>query len=270
MATLRELGLSDYEVRTYHELLEKGGQATAQEITEQADVPDGRVYDVLNSLAQYGLVQPCEPRQPKTYTPVEPAIALNRLLEAKQAQLERTRQHYEDLVNEVADELTHIGSVQHLHETATISREEMARILTDHLATATQEVLLTIAAPSPTQLLEGEPGLYEALSDAIQSGADVSVLVHPEHALVEEGPGQMPAVGQRALDIRVCDQVTKTAACLDGETLVTECPTVFQQPLGALLLNDCRPEVVDWFRKPFRRRWEQTYTVPLDSLQAAE
>lgn len=220
MADLRDLGLSDYEVRTYYGLLERG-QATAQETADEADVPDGRIYDVLSSLAQYGLVHPCETRQPKTYTPVEPAIALNRLLEVKQTQLETTRQQYKTLVSEVADELATLDPVKRPCETATVCLEETPSLLTDQLATATQEVLLTIATPAP-ELLKSDPG--EALTAAVQNGADISVLVHPDHALSDEEHEQLPAVDQRTLEIRVCDRVTTTAACLDGERLVIEGP----------------------------------------------
>lgn len=264
MADLHDLELSDYEVRTYHGLLERS-PATAQETAEQADVPEGRVYDVLSSLAQYGLVQSCETQQPKMYAPVEPAIALNRLLEAKQAQLETTRQQYETLVSEVADELATLDPVQHPCETATICLEETSSLLTDQLATATQEVLLTIATPAP-EPLESDPALCEALTAAIQNGADISMLVHPDHTLSDEEHEQSSAVDQRAFDIRVYDQVTTTVACLDRERLVMECPTAFQQSHGFLLIDSGRSTVIDRFRMPFIRRWEQAKTTPPDTL----
>jgi sugar-specific transcriptional regulator TrmB len=267
MATLRDLGLSDYELRTYHALLERA-PATAQETAEQADVPEGRVYNVLSNLAQDGLVQPCETGRPKTYESVAPAVALNRLLEAKQAELDTTRRQYETLVSEVADELASIDPVQHPCETATICLEETPYLLTDQLATATQEVLLTMAASSPAESLEHE-SVVEALADAAQNGADVSLLVHLDHALVDERHDRIPAVNQEAFDIRMCEKVTKTVACLDGERLVTESQSAFQQP-SEFLLVDASPEVVDRFRHPFRQHWEQAQTVSPDPLLTSE
>jgi sugar-specific transcriptional regulator TrmB len=263
MATLRDLGLSDYERRIYHGLLERA-PATAQETAEQADVPEGRVYNVLSNLAQDGLVQLCETGHPKTYEPVAPAVALNCLLEAKQAELDTTRRQYETLVSEVADELASIDPVQHPCETATICLEETPHLLTDQLASATQEVLLTISAPSPAESLEHE-SVVEALVDAAQNGADASVLIHPDHALVDEWHDRIPAVSQEAFDIRMCEMVTNMVACLDGERLVTESPSAFQQPPGFLLI-DASPEVVDQFRHPFRQHWQQAQTVSLDPL----
>lgn len=268
MADLRDLGLSDYEVRIYHGLLEQG-QLTAQETAEEADVPDGRVYDVLDDLTQYGLVHPCETRQPKTYTPVEPPVALNRLLEAKQAQLETTRHQYETFVSEVADELDSVNPVQHPCETATVCLEETSHLLTDHLATATQEVLLTMATPTP-EPLESVPDLCETLAAAGQNGADVSVLIHPDHALNERGYEQLPANNQEVLDIRAHNQVTTTVACLDREQLVMEGPAAFQQLPGFLLIDAGRSPVTDRFRTPFIRRWEQARIIPSAPSQAAE
>jgi sugar-specific transcriptional regulator TrmB len=264
MATLRDLGLSEYELRTYHALL-KRAPATAQETAEQADVPEGRVYNVLSNLAQDGLVQPCETGRPKTYESVAPAVALNRLLEAKQAQLDTTRQQYETLVSEVADELASIDPVQYPCETATICLEETPHLLMDQLTTATQEVLLTISSPSPAESLEHK-SVVEALADAAQNGADVSVLMHPDHALADKWHDRIPAVSQGAFNIRLCEMVSNTVACLDGERLVTESPSAFQQPPGFLLI-DASPEVVDRFRNPFRQRWQQAQTVSPHPLQ---
>lgn len=264
MTTLRDLGLSDYEMRTYHGLLNQN-PATAQETAEQADVPAGRIYDVLSSLAQDGLVQPCETGHPKTYEPVEPAIALNRLLEAKQAQLDTTRQHYETLVSEIANEWASVNPVQHPCETATICLEETPQLLTDQLASATQEVLLTIASLASVEPLEGE-SLFEALTDALQNGADISLLVHPDCTLGDKEHDQMLTATKGAFDIRMCEVVTNTVACLDGERLVTEYPAAFQQSSGFLLIDAAAS--VDQFRTPFIRHWEQAQAAALPPLHS--
>jgi sugar-specific transcriptional regulator TrmB len=266
MATLRELGLSEYEARTYHGLLNRN-PATAQETAEQADVPVGRVYNVLSSLTQDGLVDPCETGRPKTYEPVKPAVALNRLLEAKQAQLETTRQQYETLVSEVADELASVDPVQHPCETATICFEETPQLLTDQLASATQEILLTLAPSAPAVSHEGKPDLCEALADAMQNGAEISLLVHPDHSLNEE-PDCMSTVSQGTIDIRVCKRVTNTVASLDGDRLVTEYPAAFQQTPGFLMLDAARSAVVDRFRTPFRQCWDQAQAAARNPLHS--
>ena len=56
MASLRDLGLSEYEERAYRSLLETG-PTTAKELSRTSDVPMGRIYDVLNSLETHSLVR---------------------------------------------------------------------------------------------------------------------------------------------------------------------------------------------------------------------
>ncbi len=72
-AALREMGLNAYEIDTYLVLLE-GGQMTAMEISEQAQVPYSKMYEVLNSLKEKGWIKSSETR-PFKYYPVPPLEA---------------------------------------------------------------------------------------------------------------------------------------------------------------------------------------------------
>ncbi len=62
-ATLHELGLNAYEIDTYVALLE-GGEMTAMEISEKAQVPYSKIYEVLNSLKEKGWIKSGESRPP--------------------------------------------------------------------------------------------------------------------------------------------------------------------------------------------------------------
>ncbi len=70
---LHELGLNAYEIDTYIVLL-KGGQMTAMEISQQANVPYSKMYEVLNSLKEKGWIKSSETR-PFKYYPVPPLEA---------------------------------------------------------------------------------------------------------------------------------------------------------------------------------------------------
>ncbi len=50
-----KLGLTDYEMRAYLALLERGGM-TANQVSEVADVPYSKIYEVLESLEQKGWI----------------------------------------------------------------------------------------------------------------------------------------------------------------------------------------------------------------------
>ena len=72
-AALREMGLNAYEIDAYLVLLD-GGQMTAMEISEQANVPYSKMYEVLNSLKEKGWIKSSETR-PFKYYPVPPLEA---------------------------------------------------------------------------------------------------------------------------------------------------------------------------------------------------
>ncbi len=88
---LREIGLGAYEIDAYVTLLE-GGQMTAIEVSERANVPYSKIYDILNSLRNKGWVKDVESRPTKYYpTPPLEALASEKLgLEDKYKRWERT------------------------------------------------------------------------------------------------------------------------------------------------------------------------------------
>ena len=84
--TLEDFGLSSYEARVFYAML-KLGFSTAREISNQSDVPFGRIYDVLGSLEDKELVEKQDSR-PQKYAVKEPKFAVNNLLIRKKNDLE--------------------------------------------------------------------------------------------------------------------------------------------------------------------------------------
>jgi HTH-type transcriptional regulator, sugar sensing transcriptional regulator len=93
---LHEMGLSAYEIDTYLALLE-GGQMTAMEISQQANVPYSKMYEVLNQLKMKGWIKSSESR-PYKYYPVPP-------LEATRSTKLRLEDKYLNWENAVAETL---------------------------------------------------------------------------------------------------------------------------------------------------------------------
>ena len=71
---LRELGLTDYEARSYLALLEKG-VLTASQVSEYSEVPYSKVYETLASLEKKGWIE-TEQGRPARYYPKAPSEAL--------------------------------------------------------------------------------------------------------------------------------------------------------------------------------------------------
>lgn len=88
---LTELGLTGYEARVYLALVNRS-RYTAAQVARESRVPRQRIYDVLSSLTERGLVRAL-PGQVTRYTAVDPAAAIERLMAAHRAtfsQLEQT------------------------------------------------------------------------------------------------------------------------------------------------------------------------------------
>jgi len=76
---LKSIGLNLYERKIFVSLLTKG-IATAAEVSEMANVPRSRSYDVLESLAEKGFVL-VQPSKPIKYVALKPKEAIERVKE---------------------------------------------------------------------------------------------------------------------------------------------------------------------------------------------
>ena len=103
LQSLTFLGINSYESAAYIALLGRPALRST-EVVRRSGVPRQRVYDVLASLVSKGL---CIERDssPKTYSAVDPKIALDLLAEARAANLEHQRLTTHTLAARLAAEL---------------------------------------------------------------------------------------------------------------------------------------------------------------------
>ena len=103
LQSLTPLGLNAYESAVYIALLGRSALGSA-EIVSRSRIPRQRVYDVLASLMSKGL---CTARDttPKTYSAIDPTIALDLLAQERAAALERERQETRTVASRLAAEL---------------------------------------------------------------------------------------------------------------------------------------------------------------------
>lgn len=84
-----EMDLTSNQGKVYSKLTEFGA-LTAAEVSSKSGVPYGRIYDVLNSLVEKGLVE-IVPEKTKKYSPTSPENLI-KLIEEKQKTLEKAKQ----------------------------------------------------------------------------------------------------------------------------------------------------------------------------------
>ncbi|MFC4407301.1 TrmB family transcriptional regulator [Haloarchaeobius iranensis] len=233
MASLRDLGLSEYEARAYRALLNTG-PTTAKELSRASDVPMGRIYDVLNSIEQYNLVRSQTASRPKKYVAVEPSTALDRLLDDKKRELEEKAEQYENIVDELSDELDAAEPVEEQFWTASVGEEETTDLLLERLTAADERIIMVSSTPSPQfDVTELGDRITEELEEAIERGVEVDVLLTREMvASFSEEVGRRyreRLSGEDSFQVRTSEDVTGTFNLIDDMEVVIQVPN----PLGS-------------------------------------
>ena len=266
MASLRDLGLSEYESRAYRSLLDTG-PTTAKELSRSSDVPMGRIYDVLNSLETHNLVRSQTASRPKKYVAVEPDTALDRLLADKKRELHAQAEQYEEIVDDLGEQLEATEPVDEPFWTAAIGAEETADLLVERLAAADDRIVLVAGTPTPQfdidEMGERVVGEFER---ALDRGVAVSILMRPE--LVDTLPRSVGRRYRRQLQehesfaVRTSPEVSGTFELIDDDEACIEVPHPLdaEEPFAVIDLKD--PEFAASVADQFHPRWAEA--TPLD------
>jgi sugar-specific transcriptional regulator TrmB len=264
MANLRDLGLSEYEDRAFRSLLD-AGPTTAKELSRASDVPMGRIYDVLNSLETLNLVRSQTASRPKKYAPVEPDTALERLLEDKKRQLDEKAAQYEEIVDELSDQLESAEPVDEPFWTAAVGPDETADLLVERLAAADEFIVMAGSLPAQQlDLTETTDRLVDELEAALKRGVEVHMLLSP--SFVAAIPSDFGETYQRRLQqydnyhYRTSEEVTSTFELIDDTEVCIEVP----HPLGGetfAVIDLKDPAFAGEVYEEFEPRWERATKI---------
>jgi sugar-specific transcriptional regulator TrmB len=193
LGKLKDFGLNSYEAKLWTALLSRG-VATAGELSDIANVPRSRSYDVLESLERKGFVV-MKLGKPIKYIAVPPAEVLERVKKNISEDAEKQVQLIETLK----------GS-EVLSELSTLHKQGVDLVEPADL----------------TGAVKGRTNLYNHLSAMIK-GADKSVsLLTTEHGLVrklESLKGVLAKAKERGVRIRIAAPVTKTSQTAAAKAL---------------------------------------------------
>lgn len=267
MASLRDLGLSEYETRAYRSLLETG-PTTAKELSRASDVPMGRIYDVLNSLETHNLVRSQTASRPKKYVSVEPETALDRLLDAKKQELEEKASQYEELVDDLVDDLEAAEPVGETFWTAAVGPEETADLLVERITAADDHVVI-VASSFSQQFDLDELGdrVVVALEDALDRGVEITMLMRP--AMVDALPQSVGKRYRQALqphenfEVRTSEDVTGTFELIDETEVCIEVPHPLRAGETFAVIDFKDPEFAASVRSEFDERWSDGVELQL-------
>ncbi len=259
MATLRDLGLSEYEARAYRSLLNTG-PTTAKELSRASDVPMGRIYDVLNSLEQHNLARSQTASRPKKYVAVEPNTALDRLLEERKRELDERVERYESIVDELSAELDAADPVEDRFWTAAVGPDETVDLLLERLSAADDHIVMVAADPVPKRDIQAvSEAVTAALEDALERGVSVDILM--THKLVASLSVRVGERYQETLqaredfEVRTDDDITGSFNVIDGVEVCIQVPNPLSsgEAFGMIDLKD--PEFAGSVTAEFKPRW---------------
>lgn len=266
MASLRDLGLSEYESRAYRELLDLGA-TTAKELSNASDVPMGRIYDVLNDLEGAGLVRSQAVGRPKKYVAVDPDTALDRLVEARKQDLARQAERYESVATDLIEDLDATDPIEGQFWTAAVGPDETVELLLERLSSADDRLHHVAGLPSP-QIDLGTVGqrVLEAFEAALDRGVAVSIIVDP--SLVESVPDDLHRAYARrlgpheAFEIRTASASDGTFTLIDTEEVCIEVPNPLDAREAFAMIDLTDAAFADDVRAVFEDAWRQS--EPLD------
>ena len=175
---LKNFGLNSYEAKLWTALLSRG-VATAGELSDIANVPRSRSYDVLESLERKGFVI-LKLGKPIKYIAVPPAEVIDRVKKNIQDDSEKQTQTIESLrKSEVLDELAllHKKGIQHIEPFdltgAVRGRENLNTHLSSLIKNAEKTVLLVTTEQG---LIRKSQQLKSALNKARDKGVKIRIL----------------------------------------------------------------------------------------------
>lgn len=169
------LGLSGYEARAYVALFRRGPE-TAEGIATAAEVPKGRIYDVLNTLSERPLVRSDDGR-PKTYSAVGSTRAVDRLLEARLEELDRQRADHERTAERLRRSFASMETDDQEagFSTSAFHHDEARDLLLDRFEAAEESI--RIAADDASVKTEADDEVAELLYQQLNEGIEVRLLV---------------------------------------------------------------------------------------------
>ena len=220
---LKGFGLSTYEAGAYAVLL-RLGTADASLVANKASIPFGRVYDVLNSLVERGLLTLHEGR-PKQYRAVQPRVAMSLLLAQRKRELDDRYAELTRLASDLEKRLSpKVKKDPSSFYSASVGEEESRAFLIEKLAEATvsMDVNLEVQRYDPK-----DKDLFDALVAAVDRGVHTRILVREaDIPNILESPlndviarAMLPHLG-KGLHVRVIEGEQVPFAVVDREKAI--------------------------------------------------
>ncbi|MFB6075202.1 MAG: TrmB family transcriptional regulator [Haloarculaceae archaeon] len=188
---LQEVGLTKYQSSAYVAAVSLGS-ATPTELVEASEVPQARIYDIIDDLQEMGLVEVPETESGKVVRAPPPEIVLDEFRK-------RRIQSFSSRMDGITSALEQHHDYQRPSEgfVTMVSLEESA---IRHIRQAIDEVEWWLTMALPVELYEA---VAENVADAVDRGVTVRLIVDGEEARqADPRPGRMGPTFPEAMAVR--------------------------------------------------------------------
>ncbi len=218
---LQDIGLNAYEAAAYLSLL-KMGVSEASSVYRDAEVPYGKIYTVLESLAGKGFVE-VQTSRPKKFRAVDPELALDAFFEKREAEVEREMALLKGSVEEAKQALETVSPQKRMNEvfwTTAINESEIMKWATY----VYREVKKSICVIPPGLGMPVVASLLPDIIKAIDRGVKIRLLISPRFlALVSlfsmQGEETLRKL-KKGLDIRLSQNFDSYFGVVDDSVVI--------------------------------------------------
>ena len=242
---LKEFGLNSYEARIWAALLLKGS-ANAGTLSEMADVPRSRCYDVLESLEKKGFII-ARLGRPITYLAVSPEEAVDRVKTHLENDTQEQMSALEAL--KTTDTMKELNAL-HSSGIDTVAPEELTGVIKhkknidSHLSTMLKDAKQEILLAADSTELEGKISLLAALAKGVDKPR--------VRILTSEGDEKFLSSLSKYAEVKTVQDVGRFCVTDKGAALFLT-NGVDEASESALWVN--APPVVQSLRSLFEAKW---------------
>ncbi|QOS13571.1 TrmB family transcription regulator (plasmid) [Haloferax gibbonsii] len=253
---LKELGLSEYQSSAYIALLRRG-TSTAKQASTEADIPQSRIYGVLEKLEGQGFVT-IQPGRPKKYGPVDPERAIAQYTRHKRAQFDERINEVEKLGSEFLEEtssaLSRWKGSDEMDIGWSYSEKEHIRELMREICERTEsEIRMMTTAYSFRRLANHHK---ESFADRANEGVDIQILLASDEPLNDA----VINTASEWADIRMAESVEGKIYLYDNEEIVLAYRTEDEDKYVGFTTRS--PYLYQTLSHLFDLLWEQSSPLP--------
>jgi sugar-specific transcriptional regulator TrmB len=266
---LKEIGLSNYEIAVYLKLVEVG-VASANTLYKESKVPFGRIYEVLNSLVNKGLVE-VQSTRPKRYMARKPKLAFSNLLKKRRDELESQFQRTVEAASKIENDLLKRMPVEPKERafwTVAVGNNEITEMMKYNFDDAEKELCIIIRnqiEDRKKQLgMTQQPEILCSLINAVKRGVKLRILAGenlkiPKNVLDEEGLKHLLS----AIEIKIIGDVRSYfEVCDDNKVMIKiDNPANTNEILAAIIIYDIK--LAKELKAKFEWLWSQAKPVIL-------